>query len=403
MRLVKNSVPLVFTFALALAVAPVTAQPLNNETGLAPDFSRIDAYVKTMPKLASAAQVASRLGQVAKTNWEKARAIYDWVCLNIAYDTDAYFGGTHGEASAQSTFESGKSVCQGYSELSLDLAGSLGIKSVVIAGYSKGYSYVPGRPSEKNHAWNAFLIDGSWYLMDTTWGAGYLGDDKQFKRDLSFTWFAMDPQLFLYTHFSDDPGVPLQRAGFRKADFDALAFVPTYVFESMYDNGLTAAAQKRFIDTLGAGLEAQRWTIVDLKKAGFSDEEVLSVAKKSPDEQFVFEVLELGKLGFARMDLLAWFLGGAAPAVYGIKGDLRILDAPKTAVLQSGKAYTFKVESKSAFAVAVICGKDWTTLTREGSIFSGDVKVSGGPVKLALRFEEAKTASYSTAIAYEVR
>jgi transglutaminase-like putative cysteine protease len=51
-----------------------------------------------MPKLASAAQVAARLGQGAKTNWEKARAIYDWVCLNIAYDTDAYFSGSHGEA-----------------------------------------------------------------------------------------------------------------------------------------------------------------------------------------------------------------------------------------------------------------------------------------------------------------
>ena len=75
MRLVKNSAPLRLAFALALAVAPVTAQPLNNETGLAPDFSRIDAYVKAMPRLASAAQVASRLGQVAKTNWEKARAL----------------------------------------------------------------------------------------------------------------------------------------------------------------------------------------------------------------------------------------------------------------------------------------------------------------------------------------
>ena len=399
----RPSVALLLACALACAATPAFGQPLNNDTGNSIDFSRIDAYVKAMPRLASAAQVASRLGSAARTNWEKARAIYDWVCLNIAYDTDAYFGGTHAEVSAQSTFESGKSVCQGYSELTRDLAGGLGIKTVVIEGYSKGYSYVPGRPAEKNHAWNAFLIDGSWYLMDTTWGAGYIGDDRQFKRDLSYTWFAMDPQLFLYTHFSDDSGAPLQRTGFRKADFDTLAFVPTYVFESMYDSGLTASWQKRFIDALGAGLEAQRWTIVDLKKAGFSDEEVLSVVKKGPDDQSVFEVLELGKFGFARADLLAWLLGGAAPAIYEIKGDLRIIDAPKTAVLLSGKTYAFKVESKAAYAVAVICGKDWTTLTKDGTVFSGEVKVSGGPAKLALRFEEAKTASYSTAIAYEVR
>jgi hypothetical protein len=61
------------------------------------------------------------------------------------------------------------------------------------------------------------------------------------------------------------------------------------------------------------------------------------------------------------------------------------------------------VESKQAYAVAVICGKDWTTLAKDGSVFSGEVKVSGRPAKLALRFEEPKTASYSTAIAYEVK
>jgi hypothetical protein len=239
--------------------------------------------------------------------------------------------------------------------------------------------------------------------MDTTWGAGYIGDDRLFRCDLSYAWFAMEPQLFLYTHFSDDAGAPLQKAGFTKADFDHQAFVPTYVFESMYESGVAAAAQKRFIDALGAGLEAQRWTIVDLKKAGFSDEEVLSVAKKTPDPQFVFEVLELGKLGFSRANLVSWLVGGAAPKVYGIKGDLRIIDAPGTAVLQSGKTYAFRVESKAAYAVVLICGKDWTALVKDGSVFSGEVKVSGGPAKLALRFEEPKTASYSTAIAYEVK
>jgi hypothetical protein len=388
---------------LFLLLAPLSSEAINNARNITADFSRVDAYVKAMPKLASAAQVAARLGQMAKTDWEKARAIYDWVCLNIAYDTDAYFGNSHGQVSAQSTFESGKSVCRGYSELALDLASALGLRSVSIEGYSKGYSYVPGRPSQKNHAWNAFLIDGSWYLMDTTWGAGYIGDDRRFRPELSYTWFAMDPQLFLYTHFSDEPAAPLQKAGFSKADFDALAFVPTSVFESMYASGFTVASQKRFIDALGEGLEARQWAIVDLKRAGFSDEEILAVAKKGPDEQFLFEILELGKLGFARPDLLAWLIGGTAPKIYAIKGDLRIIEAPRTAVLQVGKTYIFRVESKTAFAVAVICGKEWTALAKDGSVFSGEVKVSGGTAKLALRFEEAKTASYSTALAWEVR
>jgi len=171
----------------------------------------------------------------------------------------------------------------------------------------------------------------------------------------------------------------------------------------MYGSGLTVAAQKRFIDALGAGLATQQQNIVELKKAGFSDEEVLSVAKKGPDVQFVYDVLKLGNLGFLKADLLSYLVSGTSLKVYGIKGDLRVIDVPKPPVLQPGKSYTFKVESKQAYAIAVICGKDWTMLTKDGSIFSGEVKISGGPVKLSLRFEESKSASYSTAIAYEVR
>lgn len=394
---------MVLAAIFALAASVVLSQPLNNASGLTVDFSRIDSYVRTMPKLASPAEVAARLAKAARTDWERARAVYDWVCLNIVYDTDAYFGGIHGTVSAESTFASGKSVCQGYSELSQDLATMAGIRSVLIEGYSKGYSYVPGRPTEKNHAWNAFMIDGSWYLMDTTWGSGAIDDDRRFKPELSYAWFAMDPTLFLYTHFSEDPSAPLKRPGFTKADFDRLPHVPTYVFEDMYGAGVGAAAQRRFASELGPDLETQRWALTELKKAGFLDEEVLAVLKTAPDQQFVYEVLELGRYGFPKAALSDYLQRGAAPSIYEIKGDLNVIDVPLSPVLGLGKTYRFRVMSKAAYAVAVICGKDWTMLRRDGSVFYGEVKVTGAPVKLALRFEESASASYATALAYEAK
>ncbi|HEY9054626.1 MAG TPA: transglutaminase domain-containing protein [Rectinemataceae bacterium] len=385
--------------------APLAAQArqVNNSRGPAIDFSRIDAYVKSMPRMDSPAQVAASLSKAAKTDWEKARAVYDWICLNIAYDTDAFFGGIHAETTAASTFESGKSVCQGYSELSLDLAKMLGLESVVISGYSKGYSYIPGKPSEKNHAWNVFKIEGSWYLMDTTWGAGHIDDSRKFVRKLDYAWFAMDPELFIYTHFPEDGKSTLLNARMTKADFDRLPYVPTYSFQRFYEAGVSAAAQKRLIDRFGASIESQDWNIVDLKAAGFSDSDLETILARLPSDQFVFEVLMLKEYGFGLGDLGSYLAGGAAPKAYKIKGDLKVIEVPRGPTLKTGAAYRFVIESRAAYAAAVICGGEWTMLKKEGSRFSGDVVVIGGPVKLALRYDPSESASYSSAVAYEAR
>jgi len=55
----------------------------------------------------------------------------------------------------------------------------LGLNIVKVSGYAKGYGYYQGKQFEStDHAWIAFQIDEQWYLMDPTWGAGYVDDDK---------------------------------------------------------------------------------------------------------------------------------------------------------------------------------------------------------------------------------
>jgi len=233
--------------ALFLAgIAPADAQPLNDSRGTEIDFSAIDEYVAAMPKFDSPTLVAAHLRLAAKSDWELARAVYDWVCLNIVYDTNAYFSGIQGDVSAESTFLTGKSVCSGYADLTLDLAKLVGLESVSIDGYAKGYGYSAGETLiKKNHAWNAFRINGEWRLMDTTWGAGAIDENLKFKKQLSYAWFAMDPQLFFYTHCPEQAEWGFLGPRSTKAVFEGLVFVDSYVFDALYEQGRSGFRSER--------------------------------------------------------------------------------------------------------------------------------------------------------------
>jgi len=81
------------------------------------------------------------MAAIARDDDEKVRAIYNWITSNIAYDTDSYFRGIPGANGAVGVFSSGKSVCEGYSNLFLELAAGLDLEAVKIHGYAKGYGY----------------------------------------------------------------------------------------------------------------------------------------------------------------------------------------------------------------------------------------------------------------------
>lgn len=51
------------------------------------------------------------------------------------------------------------------------------------------------------HAWNAVKIDGTWYLMDATWDAGSVGENKLFTRNVEdYSYFLIDPGVFKETY-----------------------------------------------------------------------------------------------------------------------------------------------------------------------------------------------------------
>jgi len=150
--------------------------------------------------------LAAYLVKPARNEHEKVRAIFRWVTENIAYDTDGYFSGQYGDLSPDGVLKSRRAVCDGYAGLFNMLGEAAGLEVVKVTGYSKGYSYAVGDTYDgtTNHTWNAVMIDNQWHLLDTTWGAGYLGENKKFVREFQEYYFLTPPEVFIYDHLPSD-------------------------------------------------------------------------------------------------------------------------------------------------------------------------------------------------------
>lgn len=172
------------------------------------DFTSVDTYARNLPKseARSVSMLAKSLTKNAKTDAEKVRAFYVWIAANISYDFGAYRSGNVPDQSADKIFMSKKAVCQGYSELFYQLCKLNNIDCAVIAGYSKGFGYKPGKKFlQTDHAWNAVKIDNKWYLLDATWGSGYINENSDYVSFFTEEHYLTDPRNFIIKHLPADP------------------------------------------------------------------------------------------------------------------------------------------------------------------------------------------------------
>lgn len=129
------------------------------------------------------------------SEYDKAKAIYEWLCRNIAYDT------TYTIYHADECYEQRRGVCQAYCELYYHLARSVGIYSRIITGKSKD---IDGSVSSSGHSWIYSVVDNKGIFLDATWGAGSLVDGKFERNDYIWMWFDINPKFLIFTHFPDD-------------------------------------------------------------------------------------------------------------------------------------------------------------------------------------------------------
>ena len=161
--------------------------PLRTETTL-------DKFIKYIQKK------SKKLSEV-----EKSWLIYKWISTNIEYD----FAGVNDknyDITEEVTFNRGKSICSGYANLFKKFGDNLDLIVEIIGGYSKGFNYEITDKFEESesHAWNAVKINGDWYFIETTWGAGYGEDHKKFVKRFTGYYFFTPPIQFVRGHFPNE-------------------------------------------------------------------------------------------------------------------------------------------------------------------------------------------------------
>ncbi|MDB5190484.1 MAG: hypothetical protein JWQ96_47 [Segetibacter sp.] len=186
------------------------------------NFSNVDYHVKSV-SVAEPDSLARSLTKHYTTEIEKVRAIFSWITQNISYQVGAYKPGRNAPVKilqvdakdtatlktldvrvAEIVLERKLAVCDGYARLFHTLCNFAGIRSEIIQGYAN--DQVGNAPKfRSNHKWNAVMIDSSWYLLDATWGSGYITFyGNHFIQHLNESYFLTDPAIFIKDHYPED-------------------------------------------------------------------------------------------------------------------------------------------------------------------------------------------------------
>lgn len=148
----------------------------------------------------------SQLGEYINKNFEndeyKCRAIYKWITANVAYDVKSMYSISlkikKGEL-AEAAFRDKKAICMGYALLFDTLCELNNIRCQYIVGSTKQSWLV----EPTGHSWNAVCINNNWFLVDATWGAGYI-EEKKFYKSINNSFFLADGKSFYPTHHPID-------------------------------------------------------------------------------------------------------------------------------------------------------------------------------------------------------
>lgn len=132
---------------------------------------------------------------------ERVRAIFVWVSNNINYDVDKVRYKREGATTTEEVLKTRKAVCQGYSEVFVELCKLCNIKAILVPGYAK---QPDGTIGNLSHAWVAAEVNNKWYLFDPTWAAGSV-KDYQFIRRFSNTFYMVSPEAMIKDHMPFDP------------------------------------------------------------------------------------------------------------------------------------------------------------------------------------------------------
>lgn len=158
------------------------------------------------------------------SEFEKVRAICEWISQEVDYDYSAAESSagiaekvTYNAFYLEGVFDDKKAVCDGRSKAFILLCGMEGIESVRITGEA----ITPQSSTPVGHAWNKVLIDVAdsgikeWYLVDTTWsdiGMATLANEKS--ELLTMQYFLVTDAYTSSTHDAESAFDPVADTAF---------------------------------------------------------------------------------------------------------------------------------------------------------------------------------------------
>ena len=179
--------------------------------------------------------LTDRIIKNSENDYEKIRAVYKWITKNIYYDIESLKSNTitHDKVKAINVLKTKKTVCSGYANLFKEMAEYINVPTKIVQGFAKGYGYKPGDlMHETNHAWNAIKLNDNNYLIDCTWGSGYIDKNDRFVKEYREYYFLVKPEYLIWTHLPEESAFQMIEQTITKNEFEILPHVSRSFFEN---------------------------------------------------------------------------------------------------------------------------------------------------------------------------
>jgi hypothetical protein len=147
-------------------------------------------------------EIANFINANFNSESDKIRAVFYWTSSNISYDVKNMFAVNFEETiqdKIDRTLKTRKGICGDYAVVFNEIATLVGIKSVVISGFTKQN----GKIDTLSHAWCGSKIDNKWYVFDPTWGSGSVTKGNFIKK-INDYYFKTDPSKIISSHMPFD-------------------------------------------------------------------------------------------------------------------------------------------------------------------------------------------------------
>lgn len=193
-----------------------SARHKNNTFILQFNFIRHSDAAQEQTVAAEAEKLLQSLDLEGKTDYQKVKTIYDWMCSNITYYDENLENDENAlKYTAYAALVDRTAVGQGFASLLYRLLLTEGIDCRIIPGIGK----------DSKHAWNIVKLDGKYYNVDSAWDSV----NRQTNRD--YMYFLLDEE-----NFTDHIRSKGDEVGSIDEDYTSAEFNATYpMSETNYD------------------------------------------------------------------------------------------------------------------------------------------------------------------------